>query len=82
MRYATYITAAFLSLLVAGGCADTTFSSDTGYQNGISDSYDCSDFDTQDEAQEQFEADGGPEEDPHNLDSDDDGIACESLPSS
>ena len=47
----------------------------------VSDSYNCSDFDTQQEAQEQFEADGGPEEDPHNLDSDGDGIACESLPS-
>ena len=79
MRYATYITAAFLSLLVAGGCANTTF--DTEYQSAVSDSYDCSDFDTQQEAQEQFEADGGPEEDPHNLDSDGDGIACESLPS-
>jgi uncharacterized lipoprotein len=50
--------------------------------SAVSDSYNCSDFDTQEEAQEQFEADGGPEEDPHNLDSDDDGIACESLPSS
>jgi hypothetical protein len=82
MRYTTYITAAFLSLLVAGGCANTTFSPDTEYQSAVSDSYNCSDFDTQDEAQEQFEADGGPEEDPHNLDGDDDGIACESLPSS
>ena len=48
----------------------------------VSDSFNCSDFDTQQEAQAQFEADGGPEEDPHNLDSDGDGIACESLPSS
>ena len=56
---------------------------DSAVSNGaVSDSYDCSDFDTQQEAQEQFEADGGPEEDPHNLDSDGDGIACESLPSS
>jgi len=46
------------------------------------DNFNCSDFDTQQEAQAQFEADGGPEEDPHNLDSDGDGIACESLPSS
>ena len=38
----------------------------------------CSDFDTQDEAQEFFEA-AGPG-DPHGLDADDDGIACETLP--
>ena len=50
--------------------------------SATSDSFNCSDFDTQQEAQAQFEADGGPEEDPHNLDSDGDGIACESLPNS
>lgn len=42
----------------------------------------CSDFDTQPEAQAFFIAEGGPEEDPHELDSDGDGIACESLPAS
>ena len=41
---------------------------------------DCSDFDTQEEAQEFFIAAGGPEKDPHDLDRDHDGIACESLP--
>ena len=41
---------------------------------------DCSDFRTQAEAQAFFEAAGGPEKDPHRLDSDGDGIACESLP--
>ena len=41
---------------------------------------DCSDFRTQAEAQAFFEAAGGPEKDPHRLDSDRDGIACESLP--
>lgn len=41
---------------------------------------DCSDFDTQAEAQAFFIAEGGPEEDPHGLDHDGDGIACESLP--
>ena len=46
------------------------------------DQYNCSDFDTQQEAQQQFEADGGPERDPHRLDNDNDGEACESLPSS
>lgn len=38
---------------------------------------DCPDFATQEEAQDFFLAEGGPEEDPHNLDADDDGIACE-----
>lgn len=41
---------------------------------------DCGDFDTWQEAQAFFEAAGGPESDPHRLDSDGDGIACESLP--
>ncbi|BDG59281.1 thermonuclease family protein [Caldinitratiruptor microaerophilus] len=41
---------------------------------------DCSDFRTQAEAQAFFEANGGPARDPHRLDGDHDGIACESLP--
>ena len=41
---------------------------------------DCSDFDTHAEAQRFFEAAGGPERDPHRLDADGDGRACESLP--
>lgn len=41
---------------------------------------DCSDFATHDEAQRFFIAAGGPENDPHRLDADHDGIACESLP--
>jgi len=41
---------------------------------------DCSDFDSQKEAQAFYEAAGGPEKDPHRLDPDRDGIACESLP--
>ena len=40
----------------------------------------CSDFDTWAEAQAFYEAEGGPETDPHRLDHDGDGIACESLP--
>ena len=40
----------------------------------------CSDFSTHEEAQAFFIAAGGPESDPHNLDGDNDGIACESLP--
>ena len=41
---------------------------------------DCSDFKTQAEAQAFYEAAGGPEKDPHRLDPDKDGVACESLP--
>lgn len=41
---------------------------------------DCSDFDTQKEAQAFYEAAGGPKKDPHRLDPDKDGVACESLP--
>lgn len=40
---------------------------------------DCSDFATWEEAQAFYLAAGGPERDPHRLDSDRDGIACESL---
>lgn len=41
---------------------------------------DCSDFDRQPVTQRFFEAAGGPQQDPHRLDGDDDGVACESLP--
>lgn len=40
---------------------------------------DCSDFASWDDAQQFYEAEGGPERDPHRLDSDQDGIACEAL---
>ena len=40
----------------------------------------CGDFDTWQEAQDFFLSEGGPEEDPHRLDGNKDGIACESLP--
>jgi hypothetical protein len=41
---------------------------------------DCGDFDTWQEAQAFFEAAGGPNKDPHRLDGDNNGIACQSLP--
>ena len=41
---------------------------------------DCSDFDTWQEAQVFYKAAGGPDQDPHRLDSDGNGIPCESLP--
>ena len=40
----------------------------------------CSDFDTWQEAQDFYESAGGPASDPHRLDGDGDGVACESLP--
>ena len=40
----------------------------------------CSDFDTWSEAQEFYLAAGGPGQDPHRLDRNSDGVACESLP--
>ena len=40
----------------------------------------CSDFHTWREAQDFYEAEGGPSEDPHRLDRDRDGTACEGLP--
>lgn len=41
--------------------------------------YNCTDFSTYEEAQSFYERNGGPLIDPHNLDRDKDGIACESL---
>jgi micrococcal nuclease len=41
---------------------------------------DCGDFATHAEAQAFFEAAGGPGSDPHRLDGDHDGVACETLP--
>ena len=41
---------------------------------------DCGDFATQAEAQAFYEAAGGPAADPHGLDRDGNGLACESLP--
>ena len=41
---------------------------------------DCTDFPTQEQAQAFFISQGGPGKDPHRLDSDSDGVVCESLP--
>ena len=43
------------------------------------DTYNCADFDTQEQAQETFESCGGTSNDVHGLDSDNDGVVCESL---
>lgn len=39
----------------------------------------CLDFASQSEAQAFYESNGGPGQDPHELDSDDDGLACEGM---
>lgn len=39
----------------------------------------CSDFSTWEEAQRFYEENGGPNSDPHDLDRDNDGLACETL---
>ncbi len=46
----------------------------------IAEDKDCSDFATHTQAQAFFISQGGPSSDPHRLDSDGDGLACESLP--
>lgn len=40
---------------------------------------DCSDFSTWRQAQRFYKKHGGPKKDPHRLDADHDGIACEDL---
>jgi len=40
---------------------------------------DCSDFDTWNQAQRFYKNNGGPRYNPHRLDADRDGVACESL---
>ena len=41
--------------------------------------YACSDFSTWRQAQRFYKTHGGPRHDPHRLDADQDGIACEAL---
>jgi endonuclease YncB( thermonuclease family) len=61
--------AAVLALLIAAG-PDPAAGADR----------DCGDFSTQADAQSFFIDAGGPRNDPHRLDADGDGVACESLP--
>ena len=44
--------------------------------------HNCSDFTTYNDAQDFYLSQGGPESDPHRLDRNGDGVACESLPGS
>ncbi|MYL35551.1 thermonuclease family protein [Pontibacillus yanchengensis] len=59
---------------------DNTNDGYTGPYDPSGDDRNCGDFDTQEEAQSFFEAAGGPDSDPHRLDGDGNGVACESLP--
>lgn len=45
----------------------------------VSNDKNCSDFGTWEEAQRFYEENGGPAQDPHDLDRDSDGIACDNL---
>ena len=62
-----------LALLIACGESGPVYDS-------LGPDQDCGDFETEAEAQAFYEAAGGPEKDPHRLDRDKDGKACESLP--
>jgi len=65
-RFVPLLTAIACGLLLSGGAA----------AQGNTD-YDCTDFDSQADAQAFYEEMGGPLYDPFNLDDDDDGAACE-----
>lgn len=75
MRRLTSLLAAFVSLALVGlGLSLATAPAHAAYDR------DCGDFGTQQEAQDFFLSAGGPGSDPHRLDADGDGSACDSLP--
>ena len=85
------ISVIFQAIIFTAASCNSGNSQQNNFSNGSDDfrkersyeeygDYDCSDFSTQEEAQEFFEAEGGPDNDYHNLDRDGDGVACESLP--
>jgi hypothetical protein len=61
-------------------CGKRSDAPDHSRGSGAGADRDCGHFDTHAEAQAFFIAAGGPARDPHRLDGDGDGIACESLP--
>lgn len=73
-RPVVLLTTLLAALLITSGLA--AFSSPA---HAIADR-DCGDFDNQRQAQRFFIDQGGPRRDPHRLDADGDGRACESLP--
>jgi len=90
IKVSIYILGGVLVASLLTGCSDNSYyDSDEYYRDDDWTTkrsyeeygdYDCSDFSTQEEAQQFFEDHGGPWEDYHNLDRDGDGVACESLP--
>lgn len=69
----------FALLLVVGVLASALTVAVPSTGSAFSDR-DCADFDTQSQAQRFFLDQGGPSDDPHRLDADGDGQACDSLP--
>ena len=63
-----------LATAVLAGSMLLTAGAEAG-QTGVD--FDCTDFDTRDDAQAFYDEIGGPFYDPFNLDDDDDGVACE-----
>jgi hypothetical protein len=66
VKYAIALLATSAGLLLAAGPA-------------VAADKDCSDFSSWHQAQSFYKRHGGPRYDPHRLDADHDGIACESL---
>ncbi|RSK47933.1 excalibur calcium-binding domain-containing protein [Bacillus canaveralius] len=63
--------------ILINGYADDSEPVDTNPYSFKSSDHDCGDFATQEDAQLFYEASGGPDEDPHDLDRDGDGMACD-----
>lgn len=85
MKRPLIITIIILVLIIIGFLIFLVLSDDKSVETGdnneincLEDTYNCADFITQAEAQNVFDI-CGPE-DVHRLDSDSDGIVCESLP--
>lgn len=75
-RLSTLLAAAVAVAALAGCPSDAPTEPDPGSDQPGAD-LNCTDFDTQPEAQAELDADPG---DPHGLDRDGNGVACESLP--
>lgn len=69
-----------IGVLLIGVWWLTSYNNSSPNGSSIANDRDCPDFSTQKEAQAFFESNGGPARDPHRLDQDKDGIACETLP--
>jgi hypothetical protein len=79
VRRLLYLTV--LSMLVVAMTASVALAQPQRAPSGADGSYNCADFDTQTQAQNYYEGQGGVSGgDPDGLDADQDGIACETLP--